>query len=251
MDVSHSSNQSPQPDSTQLAQDRLQQMAHFQAGFLGTASHELRAPINKIISLHQLILEDLCENPEEEREFVEQANQAIFQVLQNLDLLIQVSKFDIGAVNPKLQPVFVQGVLDQVQQLTNMKCLNRQCRLTVEPVAGDLLADSDNHWLQQVLLLLVDGALVAGSAMISLAAQAVDDSAVTILLTSDVALGCWQPSTGPERAVQPTIKSTDISPGFRYQIAERMVAHLNGTLTCRSTGEDGAEIVMALPAVSL
>ena len=123
MDVSHSSNQSPQPDSTQLAQDRLQQMAHFQAGFLGTASHELRAPINKIISLHQLILEDLCENPEEEREFVEQANQAIFQVLQNLDLLIQVSKFDIGAVNPKLQPVFVQGVLDQVQQLTKMKCL--------------------------------------------------------------------------------------------------------------------------------
>ncbi|MGB3135989.1 MAG: hypothetical protein WBB18_04195, partial [Nodosilinea sp.] len=47
----------------QLAYDRLLHQAQHQAAFLGTASHELRAPINQIISLHQLILEDLCEDP--------------------------------------------------------------------------------------------------------------------------------------------------------------------------------------------
>jgi hypothetical protein len=60
-------------------------------------------PINQIISLHQLILEGLCESPEEEREFLTQANQAIYRVLQNLDLLINLSKLEIGALTPQLR----------------------------------------------------------------------------------------------------------------------------------------------------
>src|SRR5688572_4119363 len=89
-------------ETLQLAYDRLQHQAQQQAAFLGTASHELRSPINQIISLHQLILEDLCESPAEEREFIAQANQAIQTVLKNLDLLITLSKFDIGALHPRL-----------------------------------------------------------------------------------------------------------------------------------------------------
>ena len=88
----------------QLTYDRLLQQTQHQASFLGTASHELRSPINQIISLHQLILEDLCESPAEEREFIAQANQAIQTVLKNLDLLITLSKLDMGSLQRQLSP---------------------------------------------------------------------------------------------------------------------------------------------------
>ena len=185
-------------------------------------------PINRIIGLHQLILEDLCENPEEERDFLRQAHQAIFEVLQNLDLLIQVSKFDIGAVEPKQEPVLVDGVFAKVRELMEMKCLNRQCRLEIVAPPPALLVEADNHWLQQLLLLLLDGALVAGGQRLSLAAQTVNGSTVDIKLTTDVAVEQWSEPAAPTDASDPD--AVDISPGFRYQLARRMAQHLKGTL---------------------
>jgi len=247
------SSQAPEPLSpiseNPLAFERLQQMAHFQAGFLGTASHELRAPINRIIGLHQLILEDLCENPEEERDFLRQAHQAIFEVLQNLDLLIQVSKFDIGAVEPKQEPVLVDGVFAKVRELMEMKCLNRQCRLEIVAPPPALLVEADNHWLQQLLLLLLDGALVAGGQRLSLAAQTVNGSTVDIKLTTDVAVEQWSEPAAPTDASAPD--AVDISSGFRYQLARRMAQHLKGRLSCQDTQETGSELCLTLPEAAL
>jgi signal transduction histidine kinase len=245
MDNSQDRIEPTQTPEFQLAYARLKQMAHFQAGFLGTASHELRAPVNKIISLHQLILEDLCESPEEEREFLHQANQAMYQVLKNLDLLIQVSKLDIGALDPALQPVSLGSVLAKVQQLMQMKCINRQCRLTVEPPSHHLSVVTDSHWLQQLLLLLIDGALVAGSGRVTLSVQGTAEAAVTLQMVSDTALSHWQAS--PQASLDPKPEPTELSPSFRVQMARLMTPRLNGTILCQATQEDGTEILITLP----
>ena len=60
----------------QIAYRQLLALERFKSGFLARTSHELRSPINTIVSLHQLILEDLCEGPEEEKEFIEQSKNA-------------------------------------------------------------------------------------------------------------------------------------------------------------------------------
>ncbi len=232
----------------QLAYSRLQQMARWQAGFLGTASHELRAPINKIISLHQLILEDLCESPEEEKEFLQQANQAIYQVLQNLDLLIQVSKLDIGAITPRFQTVSVAEMFGIVQQLMGMKSINRQCRLILEPPPQELAVIADRQWLQQLLMLLVDGAITAKGSMITLSAQG-QGSTTRLQLATDVPATLWQAPDPQAARTTADQDGTECSPGFRYQVAGRMAAHLNGTITCRET-EAGSEISVGLPAGS-
>jgi signal transduction histidine kinase len=235
------------PTEQQLAFERLQQMAHFQAGFLGTASHELRAPINRIIGLHQLILEDLCESPEEERDFLRQAHAGIFEVLQTLDVLIQVSKVDIGSIQPKREPVMVDGVLAKVRELIEKKCINRQCRLEIAASPPALLAEADTQWLQQLLLLLLDGALVAGSQRLSLAAQTADSSTINIQLISDVAVEQWSAPVVATSAEASDPATVDISPGFRYQLAERMARHLKGALWLSPAQEQGSDIVLSLP----
>jgi signal transduction histidine kinase len=242
------------PDQTdlqalQLAYDRLQQQAQFQAAFLGTASHELRAPINQILSLHQLILEDLCENPAEEREFLAQAHQAMHTVLKNLDLLITLSKLDIGAITPTLQVISLGPLLAQVQQLTQMKCLNRHCRLSLEQEKEETSVYSDRQWLQQGLVLLIEAALGLGSRTIVLESN----GETTLTLTCD---GSAAPS--PELSPSPGIPdptstppgppSPTLSPGFQIQLASRIMSHLQAQFQATTTADGQQQWRISLPS---
>lgn len=203
-------------ETLQLAYDRLQHQAQHQAAFLGTASHELRSPITQIISLHQLILEDLCESPAEEREFIAQANQAIQTVLKNLDLLITLSKFDIGALHPRFAPTLLQPLITRVQRLIEMQCINRHCRLIVGPVEAALQVQTDPAWLEQALVMLIEAALAQGSPQISLTVSEDPGSAALHLGAN--------PGEAPPSAM------AALSPEFRYQLAARLVPHLGATL---------------------
>lgn len=231
----------------QLAYDRLSHQAQFQAAFLGTASHELRAPMNQIISLHQLILEDLCENPAEEREFIAQANQAIQKVLKNLDLLISLSKLDIGATQPQFQAVSLAAMFTAVQQLTEMQCVNRHSRLKVTPPAETLAVQADVQWLQQMLILLINGALGAGSRTISLSANVQEAKTISLDLICDSPLAAWQ--TGAPSLTQ-SIPVIEVTPDFQYQLATRLAGHLQGTLTLTAVDNgQQTQLCLTLPAV--
>src|SRR4028118_383672 len=67
---------------TQLAYQMAHEMSQFKSGFLARTSHELRSPLSSVIGLHQLILSDLCDSPEEEREFVAQANASALKLVK-------------------------------------------------------------------------------------------------------------------------------------------------------------------------
>ncbi|WP_017301294.1 sensor histidine kinase [Nodosilinea nodulosa] len=210
----------------QLAYDRLLHQAQHQAAFLGTASHELRAPINQIISLHQLILEDLCENPAEEREFIAQANQTIQTVLKNLDLLIALSKLDIGTVQPRLQPTFLEPLLTRVQRRIEMQCINRHCRFSLGPVESSLAVQTDATWLEQGLVMLIEAALAQGSPQISLTV-ADDPAADEVVLHLGANAG---------EAIAPAAAA--LSPEFRYQLVARLVPHLGAVLESFSSADN-------------
>lgn len=243
-------------EALRLAYDRLQQQYHALAAFLGTASHELRAPINQVISLHQLILEDLCESPDEEREFIAQANQAIAHILKNLDTVIALSKLDIGALEPAHRPIPLGKVLATVQRFTTMQCINRQCRLTVNPGPDPPQVLSDEAWLTQALLSLVESALVVGSSAISLEVGGAgretdggaDQAAITLTLTCQGSASPWPPPTLPPPNPADTPEPSHAA-AFRYHLAQRLLAHLQGSMRpVPSTSPDEGILLIALPA---
>lgn len=147
---------SQQLQQTRLAYQMAREMAEFKAGFLARTSHELRSPINSVISLHQLILADLCEDVAEERSFVAQANDSAQKMLALLDQLIKVSKATHGTDQLQIQPLQLQDVLMEVQQFTHLQARNRNLRLEVELPDLDVYVLADPNWLRQVLLNLVD-----------------------------------------------------------------------------------------------
>jgi signal transduction histidine kinase len=144
---------------TELAYQMASELSQFQAGFLARTSHELRSPINSVISLHQLILNDLCEGPEEEREYLALASMAAQRMLAALDELITVSKVQHGRIDLEIQPINLQLVLDDVQRLTHLQAKNKNLRLEIAAPDPDIYVLTDPSRLRQVIVHLVDRAI--------------------------------------------------------------------------------------------
>lgn len=153
--------ESPADLQTQLQQVQLacrmaQTSEQFKAGFLARTAHELRSPLNSIMSLQQLILADLCEDPAEEREFIAQAYGAAQKLLGLLDRLINVSKAVYGTEPLKIQPLCLEDLFMELESLTLLQAQNRNQHLQIEYPPADVQVIADPRWLQQVLVSLVD-----------------------------------------------------------------------------------------------
>jgi signal transduction histidine kinase len=141
---------------SRLAYQMAMEMAQFKAGFLARTSHELRSPINSVISLHQLILADLADNPAEERDFIAQSYGAAEKMLSVLDQLIHISKAAHGTEQLYLQPLPLQSILAEVKNLTHLQAQNRNLRLAIAMPDPEIYVLADPKWFQQVLMSLVD-----------------------------------------------------------------------------------------------
>ena len=143
----------------QLAYQRLLALERFKSGFLARTSHELRSPINTIVSLNQLILEDLCEGPEEEKEFIAQSKAAALKMLALFDQVAAVSKLDIGREPPKLKTVDLSFLLPEVEMLTALQAANQNVRYSVDALTDELEIVTDEKWLKNILASLIQDAI--------------------------------------------------------------------------------------------
>jgi K+-sensing histidine kinase KdpD len=144
---------------TKLAYHMASEMSWFKAGFLARTSHELRAPLNGLIGAHQLILAGLCDNLEEEREFIAQANESAMKLVTLLDEIITVSKTEQGTEELEIQPIGLTQLLDEVEDLTHLQAQNRNCRLKIIRPESDIYILADPRRLKQVIVHLTDMAI--------------------------------------------------------------------------------------------
>lgn len=144
---------------SQLAYQMAREMSQFKAGFLARTTHELRSPLNGLIGLHQLILNDLCEDPAEEREFVGQAYERSLKLLKMIDEILNISRTEHGTNKLSIQPVQLIQILQEVHQLTYMLAANRNYPFTVSLPEPEIYVLADIRWLRQILLDLIDSTI--------------------------------------------------------------------------------------------
>ncbi|MGC1309010.1 MAG: histidine kinase dimerization/phospho-acceptor domain-containing protein [Phormidesmis sp.] len=169
--------------SFQLAYQRLLALERFKSGFLARTSHELRSPINTIVSLHQLILEDLCESSEEEKEFIAQSKDAALKMLALFDQITAVSKLDIGREPARLEAVDLSFLLPEVEMLTTLQAANQNVRYTVAAPTDELAVTTDAKWLKNILASLIQD-VIAYTKMLRLAVEKSED-AIAIVVECD------------------------------------------------------------------
>lgn len=148
-----------QMQQTQLAYKMAQEMSLFKAGFLARTTHELRSPLNGLIGLHQLILSDLCENAEEEREFIAEAHERALKLLHLIDEILNIARTEHGTNKLDIQPHCLAAVLQEVNNLTYMLAANRNFPLRVVLPDPEIYILADYRWLRQILVNLLDTAI--------------------------------------------------------------------------------------------
>jgi len=143
----------------ELAYHMAREMSQFKAGFLARTTHVLRSPLNGLIGLHQLILSDLCENPEEEREFIGQAHERALQLLNLIDEILHIARAEHGNSQLDIQPYSLKNILHEAHELTYMLAENRNYPFEILQPSEDIYVLADQRWLKQILVTLVDTAI--------------------------------------------------------------------------------------------
>ncbi len=235
------------------------QWGEFQGGFLARTAHELRSPLSSTIGLHQMILNDLCDDPEEERQCVADANQAAQRMVGLLDRLIEVAKINSGAIAPDLQPVSLVMILDEVENLTYLQAANRNIGLEFEP-APDVEVLADPKRLRQAIALLVDGMITqlaheSDNGPIVLRATAIDHQVQIEMQTTSRSSNWSDPIDLLQRPAPPmatlaelkvTATQCQLSPMMGLWVAQLAIESMDGRLAL-TPSDRGLRLTCTLP----
>ena len=220
----------------QLAYQLAHEMGQFKAGFLARISHELRSPLNSLIGLHQLILSDLCDDPDEEREFVAQAHDSALKLVKLIDEILDVARTEHGTNKLEIQPLQLAYVLQEIYQLTHLLAANRNFRLQVSPPDPEIYVLADPRWLRQVLVTLVDTCIAnmeQGSICISAQPTAAADTSVHIWLDVELPSSIWREPVDLMQSISNTtelVNQTKPSLGLTLLLNQTLLEVMKGRL---------------------
>ncbi|XGV95910.1 MAG: sensor histidine kinase [Leptolyngbya sp. BL-A-14] len=237
--------------SLQLAYQLATEISQFKGGFLARTSHELRSPLNGMIGMQQLILQDLCDGPEEERDFIAQANQSALKMIKVLDHVVDVARLQHGTVKMELQPLQLTALLQSVYDLTCLQAADRNLKLELTLPDPDLYVFADPRRLQQVLLYLVDTSIAEmGEGYIHVSAHPVmETECVQLWIDCDRPLhfsepiDCLQTHSKPEAVIP--------SPGLNLLTSQILLSLMGGTLTVveSTAGSEQTRLQCTVPLV--
>ena len=89
----------------ELANLELTRANRLKSEFLANTSHELRTPLNAILGFLRLVLDGLCDNPQEEREFLQNAYNSARNLLSLINELLDSAKIEAGKLDLNLTEV--------------------------------------------------------------------------------------------------------------------------------------------------
>ncbi|WP_326543074.1 ATP-binding response regulator [Pseudorhodoferax sp.] len=145
-----------------LAQRLAEQVERVEAGsrektrFLASASHDLRQPLHAV-SLFTAVLEHaLAQGPQAET--VARLGNSVRMLSASLDGMLDVSRLDAGAVQPRIETLAVHPLFVSLQNTYGGRAQEKGLRLRIR-APGNLHVASDRLLLERLLGNLLDNAI--------------------------------------------------------------------------------------------
>ena len=223
----------------QLAYQMAAQMSQFKAGFLARTSHELRSPLSSMIGLHQLILSDLCESPEEQKEFITQAYQSALKLMKLIDEIVAVSKTEYGSNRLNLESLQLKEIFTEIDRLTHLQAANHNLQLEIVKPDPSVYVYADRSRLIQLIFNLIDsGISLMDTGNIKVSTTDVSSGTVTIEIDLECPTSLWY----EQKTSEPNLDSTDLadirrflqeislSPNMKLLLSQTLLETMGGNL---------------------
>lgn len=144
--------------SLELANLELDRVQRQQREFLANTAHELRT-LNAILSFLRLVMDGLCDSPEEARQFVHNAYDSARSLLDLVNEHLDSAEIEADKLDLQLTEVNVAAVFDQVEKLARRQSDRKKVHLAFRTPRTRVLVRADPIKLSQVLLSLVSNAI--------------------------------------------------------------------------------------------
>ncbi|WP_414571308.1 ATP-binding protein [Nostoc sp. CCY 9925] len=227
--------------------------------FLATTSHELRNPLNIIINCIRLVADGLCDDREEEVEFLKRADETAIHLLGIINDLLDISKIEAGKLSVVTAPLDLRQILLEVINLQSVnvqqKGLQLKCELGTEPIP----INADAAKLKQVLINVIGNATKftdAGSITITTEIEYGNGKSQAVVIVKDTGIGIdpaqqhklFRPFVMVNGATTRQYEGT----GLGLAISRNLIELMGGSITLESVGlHQGTTVKISLPLIDI
>ncbi|MEH2330464.1 sensor histidine kinase [Nostoc sp.] len=227
--------------------------------FLATTSHELRNPLNIIINCIRLVEEGLCDDREEEMEFLKRADETTIHLLGIINDLLDISKIEAGKLSVVSTPIDLRQILLEVINLQSVNVQQKGLQLKCELAPKVIPIKADAGKLKQVLINVIGNATKftdTGSIIIATEIQSSNSKSQVVVTVKDTGIGI--DPTQQHKLFRPFVMVNGTTTrqfegtGLGLAISRNLIELMGGSITLESAGlHQGTTLKITLPLIDI
>jgi signal transduction histidine kinase len=140
---------------------KAEEASRLKSDFLANTSHELRTPLNGIIGFLKLLLEGMADNPEEQREFTEEAYKSSLHLLDLINDILDIAKIEAGKMELEVTDIELSELFQNVDNLIHTSAEQKKLSLQLKlpPTLTPIIICGNYQRLLQIMLNLIGNAI--------------------------------------------------------------------------------------------
>jgi two-component system sensor histidine kinase BarA len=221
--------------------------------FLANTSHELRTPLNGIIGSIRCVMDGFCNSEQEEKEYLQQADNAAVHLLEIIDDILSIAKIEAGKLSVNPEPVDLHQIINEVINLQTAS-LQRKClklNLLFCPEIPIVYADTTK--LKQVILNVISNSIkFTDTGTISLITHLEHPQAIITIIDTGIGIDPQQQSKlfRPFVMIDGSTTRKFSGTGLGLAISKNLMKMMEGDITISSQGQGlGTTVEIILPLV--
>jgi PAS domain S-box-containing protein len=223
--------------------------------FLASMSHELRTPLNAIIGFTGTLLMGLpgplTADQDKQLRTIQTSARHLLSLINNL---LDLAKVESGKVEPHIEPVDCQSVVQEVASALRPQAEAKGLALVVNTPEEACVVQADRHVLSQIIINLTNNALKftdRGQVSLELGRRWDDGQRVTEISVSDTGIGI-RPEDQAKlfeafSQIDELAAGRHEGTGLGLHLSQKLAALLGGRISFRSTYGQGSTFTVTIP----
>lgn len=224
--------------------------------FMSRMSHDLRTPMNVIIGLSALTLDDI-DKPDAVRENMSQIRSASDFMLGLVNDILDLARIEEGSVTFNREPYLYSDFLMELKTMFQAQCEEKKIEFLVEDPAMNPVALTDKMRIKQIFFNIISNAIkytpTGGS--ISFGPQNIKVNEEKQQITSEFRVSdtgsgmsdefqkhLFEPFVQEDTSVTPELQGS----GLGLSIAKQLIDKMGGTIKIESQKNQGTTVIVTL-----
>lgn len=221
--------------------------------FLANTSHELRTPLNGIIGSIRCVIDGFCNSEEEEKEYLQQADNSAVHLLGIIDDILSIAKIEAGKLSVNPEPVDLHQIINEVINLQTASLQRKHLKFNRILCPENLIVYADPPKLKQVILNVISNSIkFTDRGTISLITHLEHPQAIITIIDTGIGIDPQQQSKlfRPFVMIDGSTTRKFSGTGLGLAISKNLMKMMGGDITISSQGQGlGTTVEIILPLV--